>query len=192
MRAYQDFRKSAPAFRAKMRQNTKDARIGLVAQQKNASGGDAIRFEQVELELGQNLILSEIDFSVRRGEFVCVIGPSSCGKTTMLRLIAGLLSATRGEVRIGDRAVRAPSPEVAVVFQDYGRALLPWRTASGNVSLALEAIGVPRSERATRIEALLERVGLSAHRDKHPNKLSGGQQQRLQIARCLAQEPTIL
>jgi NitT/TauT family transport system ATP-binding protein len=78
------------------------------------------------------------------------------------------------------------------VFQDYSKALLPWRTAAGNVSLALEAMGTPRAERPDRIAALLKRVGLAAFADKHPSQMSGGMQQRLQIARCLAQEPAAL
>jgi NitT/TauT family transport system ATP-binding protein len=79
-----------------------------------------------------------------------------------------------------------------VVFQDYSRALLPWRTAAGNVSLALEALGVPAAERAKRIEPLLAKVGLADHAHKYPAQLSGGMQQRLQIARALAQDPSVL
>lgn len=81
---------------------------------------------------------------------------------------------------------------MAIVFQDYGKALLPWRTAAGNISLALEASRVPVRERGARIEALLRKVGLPGHADKYPTEMSGGMQQRLQIARCLAQEPTTL
>jgi NitT/TauT family transport system ATP-binding protein len=152
----------------------------------------AIGFDSVDFSFGDHKILDRIDLTVKRGEIVCVIGPSGCGKTTMLRLIAGLLTATSGAVTIDGRPVRGPSPEVAVVFQDYGRALLPWRTAAGNISLALEATGVAAAERPDRIAALLNKVGLASHAHKHPSRLSGGQQQRLQIARCLAQEPTIL
>jgi ABC transporter len=78
------------------------------------------------------------------------------------------------------------------VFQDYGKALLPWRTAAGNVSLALEAAGGAASERAARIEELLKKVGLPNHAQKYPVEMSGGMQQRLQFARCLAQEPKAL
>jgi NitT/TauT family transport system ATP-binding protein len=157
-----------------------------------ADGKAAFAFEGVQLELGGRPILENIDFTVRRGEFACVIGASGCGKTTLLRLLAGLVQPTSGAVRLGDQPVTAPSREVAVVFQDYSRALLPWRTATGNVSLALEAMGVPAPERAQRIAPLLAKVGLSDHAEKYPTQLSGGMQQRLQIARSLAQDPSVL
>ena len=78
------------------------------------------------------------------------------------------------------------------MFQDYGRALLPWRTVEGNVSLALEAAGVPKPQRHDRIAGVLQTVGLAQHAQKFPLQLSGGMQQRAQIARCLAQEPRLL
>jgi NitT/TauT family transport system ATP-binding protein len=86
----------------------------------------------------------------------------------------------------------APRRDIAIVFQDYGKALLPWRTAAGNVSLALEASGVAPSLRPRRIDELLKKVGLPNHAEKYPAEMSGGMQQRLQIARCLAQEPKAL
>jgi len=152
----------------------------------------AFAFEGVNLELGGRPILQEIGFTVRRGEFVCVIGASGCGKTTLLRLLAGLLTPTSGVVRLRGQPVQAPSREVAVVFQDYSRALLPWRTVTGNVSLALEAMDVPSGERPRRIGPLLAKVGLTDHAEKYPTQLSGGMQQRLQIARSLAQDPSVL
>jgi NitT/TauT family transport system ATP-binding protein len=88
--------------------------------------------------------------------------------------------------------MKGPAREIAVVFQDYANALMPWRTAAGNVSLALEAAHVPRAQRGERIAELLGKVGLAGYAKAFPSQLSGGMQQRLQIARCLAQEPSVL
>jgi NitT/TauT family transport system ATP-binding protein len=156
------------------------------------SSSTAFSFESVDLDLGGRAIVRDISFEVKRGEFVCVIGASGCGKTTLLRLLAGLVAPTAGSVRLGGQPVGGPSRDVALVFQDYSRALLPWRTATGNVSLALEALGTPAAERDRRIAPLLAKVGLTDHTEKYPSQLSGGMQQRLQIARSLAQDPSVL
>jgi NitT/TauT family transport system ATP-binding protein len=156
------------------------------------SSARAIEFERVDFAYGQVPILSGLSFGVEAGTITCVIGPSGCGKTTVLRLVAGFIRATVGEVLVGGKNRTRPSREVAVVFQDYGRALLPWRNVYDNVSLALEAAHVPRNERRPKIEDMLELVGLQDHAQKFPAQLSGGMQQRVQIARCLAQEPSIL
>jgi NitT/TauT family transport system ATP-binding protein len=150
------------------------------------------RFQKVDLSLGGRQILADVDLDIARGEFVCVVGASGCGKTTLLRLMAGLLRPTSGQLTYAGQAMTAPRRDIAVVFQDYSKALLPWRTAEGNVSLALEAMGVPKTEWPERIAALLKKTGLAAHADKYPGHMSGGMQQRLQIARCLAQEPAML
>lgn len=96
-----------------------------------------LRFDGVTIRLGGREILSPTSFDVTRGEFVCIVGPSGCGKTTLLRAASGLVRASEGEVRRNGVKMTEPSREVAFVFQDYGRALLPWRTVEGNVSLAL-------------------------------------------------------
>ncbi len=151
-----------------------------------------LEFDRVGIHLGGREILSPTSVSIAQGEFVCIIGPSGCGKTTMLRAAAGFVSPTTGEVRHKGKVVAGPSRDVAFVFQDYGRALLPWRTVANNVSLALEAAGIAKTERPARIAKVLQTVGLSQHADKFPAQLSGGMQQRVQIARCLAQEPTLI
>lgn len=151
-----------------------------------------IRFDHVALSFAGKSILQDISLDLQAGEFTCLIGPSGCGKTTLLRMVAGLLTPTQGSVRYADHPLAGPNREIAVVFQDYGRALLPWRTAAGNIELALEAHAVPRRLRGERIEALLRRVGLAGQGHKFPSELSGGMQQRIQIARCLAQEPRVL
>ena len=148
--------------------------------------------DRVAIHLGGREILSPTSFEVARGEFVCIVGPSGCGKTTLLRAASGLVAASGGEVRRVGAAVTKPSREVACVFQDYGRALLPWRTVEGNVSLALEAAALPADQRPPRIADVLAKVGLTKHAHKFPAQLSGGMQQRAQIARCLAQKPELL
>ncbi|MDX5356600.1 MAG: ABC transporter ATP-binding protein [Rhodobacterales bacterium] len=149
-------------------------------------------FSRTTLALGGKTILQDISVEIASGEFLCIIGASGCGKTTALRLAAGLYQPSAGEVRLDGRSMTAPRPDVAIVFQDYGKALLPWRTASGNISLAMEAGGLPKAERGARIAELLNLVGLAGQGDKYPGEMSGGMQQRLQIARCLAQNPSVL
>ena len=156
------------------------------------SAAALISFDEVGLDFGARRIIHRLSFALRPGEILSVVGPSGCGKTTLLRLVTDLLRPTRGAVHRDGRPIDGPARDVAIVFQDYANALLPWRTVAGNVSLALEAAGLPSAQRPARIAALLAKVGLAPHADKFPRQLSGGMQQRLQIARCLAQEPAIL
>jgi NitT/TauT family transport system ATP-binding protein len=151
-----------------------------------------IAFTDVTLDLGGKTIIQNVSLDVEPGEFLCIIGASGCGKTTALRLAAGLYQPTRGAVTFDGKPMLMPRRDIAIVFQDYGKALLPWRTAAGNVSLALEASGIASSQRAARIDELLKKVGLPGHAGKYPAEMSGGMQQRLQIARCLAQDPKAL
>lgn len=137
-------------------------------------------------------VLAGLDFTVGTGELVCIVGPSGCGKTTLLRLLAGLARPTAGEVWVQGTPLRRPHPDVAVVFQDYGRALCPWRSVVRNVELPLEASGVSRRDRREQARVALARVQLSDHEQDLPRQLSGGMQQRVQIARALAQQPRIL
>ena len=166
--------------------------IASIAAAPRAVAAPLIALTGVSLALGGRPIVEAIDLEIGRGEFVCVVGPSGCGKTTLLRLLAGLWRPDRGQITFDGRPVTAPRQDIAIMFQDYSRALLPWRTAYGNVALALEAMRVPKREHAGRIAALLVQVGLPNHADKYPAEMSGGMQQRLQIARCLAQEPSVL
>jgi len=151
-----------------------------------------IEFRNVSHSFGRRPILQNINLTVGRSEFVCMVGPSGCGKTTMLRMVGGLQQPTIGEVMVDSRRISGPAQDISFMFQDYSKALLPWRTAAGNVSLALEAAGMAARERSERIRALLDKVGLAGHADHYPIQLSGGMQQRVQIARCLAQEPSVL
>ena len=152
----------------------------------------AIDVRDVSVAFGTREVLRRINFSIAQGTFVCIVGPSGCGKTTLLRALGGLTAPTSGAVFLGEHEVREPEAEVSIVFQDYNRALLPWRTVSGNVALALEARRIPKHQHAERIGALLRRLGLTSYAQHFPAQLSGGLQQRVQIARALAQQPAIL
>lgn len=156
------------------------------------TGQTRIRLNDVTLSYGALQIIGGITAEIGAGETVCVIGPSGGGKTTLLRMLAGLAQPTTGSVELDGRRLTGPDRSVAIVFQDYGKALLPWRNAAGNVSLALEARDCPKAERPAIIRSLLDKIGLGKHADKYPREMSGGMQQRLQIARCLAQEPKVL
>ena len=141
---------------------------------------------------GGRTVLDGVTFEVRNGEFLCVVGGSGTGKTTLLRALAGLVRPSDGDLLFGGQAITAPSRDRAIIFQDYSKALLPWRTVRGNIALSLEARRVPAEVREATIDELVAKMELNHAQHQFPGQLSGGMQQRVQIARCLAQEPKIL
>src|SRR3954451_6870927 len=136
--------------------------------------------------------VGDVTFTVEDGEFVCVVGPSGCGKTTLLKCIAGLLRPSRGEVLLRGRRITGPPEELALVFQEYSRSLLPWASVRDNVLLPLRHKKLGKAERGRLVEESLEAVGLTRFIDHYPWELSGGMQQRVAIARALAYQPSIL
>jgi NitT/TauT family transport system ATP-binding protein len=136
--------------------------------------------------------VGRVSFEVDEREFVCVVGPSGCGKTTLLKAIAGLLEPSRGDVLLNGKRVTEPPPEMALVFQEYGRSLMPWTSVRNNVLLPLRHKKLDRADRARLVEEAVEAVGLSRFLDHYPWQLSGGMQQRVAIARALAYQPAIL
>ncbi len=135
--------------------------------------------------------VEDVNFTVNRGEFLTVIGPSGCGKTTVMNVIAGLVKPSTGRVLVDGQPVTGPSPDRAVVFQDY--ALLPWRTVSENVRFGLQLQKKFRgTDTAAKVKVAIERVGLAGFEDSYPRELSGGMQQRVGLARALVAEPRIL
>ena len=137
-------------------------------------------------------IFEDLWLAVDRGEFVCVIGHSGCGKTTVLNILAGLDAPTEGTVLVNGREIAGPSLDRAVIFQ--GHALLPWKTVLGNVAYAVSSRWrrAPRAEIEARARKAIETVGLKGSEHKRPSELSGGMKQRVGIARALAIEPKIL
>jgi NitT/TauT family transport system ATP-binding protein len=140
---------------------------------------------------GQQAVLHNLSLEVREGEIVAVIGRSGVGKTTLLRVLGGLLRASSGSVTFDDKPVQAPPDGVVMVFQDYGNALLPWRTVARNAALGLEG-RTGSGERRRRVDDALRMVGLEDSGTEFPPRLSGGMAQRVQIARALALAPRVL
>ncbi|MDB5803031.1 MAG: nitrate transporter ATP-binding protein [Betaproteobacteria bacterium] len=139
---------------------------------------------------GARAVLGGVDFALHEGEIVALLGQSGCGKSTMLRLIAGLIAPDAGQVLYHGMPLFGPARGVAMVFQSF--ALFPWLTVQKNVELGLEAQGVPQAERTKRAEAAIDMIGLSGFEGALPRELSGGMRQRVGIARALVLEPEVL
>ncbi len=135
--------------------------------------------------------LRDVSFGLGESEFLCVVGRSGCGKTTLLNIVAGFLTPTKGEIRIGGRAVTGRGLDRGIVFQDFAQ-LFPWRTAQRNVEFGLEMKGVARAARAEAAQRFLTLVNLEGFAGAYPHELSGGMQQRVAIARALAYNPSVL
>lgn len=156
------------------------ARVSLqeVSQIYRTSGGETIRaIDRVNLDVGD-------------GEFVCLVGKSGCGKTTLLRIVAGLDAPSAGSVWVNGKPVRKPNPFVGVVFQED--RLFPWRTVRRNVELGLEIGGKLKQTRQEIVDHYLQLVGLKDFADVLPHELSGGMKQRASIARALVNGPGVL
>ncbi len=144
-------------------------------------------------------VIAEVSFDVEAGDFVCVLGPNGCGKTTLLRILGGIEPATRGVVLLDGEPVvadaergrpRGQRSKVGVVFQED--RLLPWLSLRDNVALVLKPLGIPAAERRERAMHHLRVAGLRGFEDYYPGRVSGGMRQRAAIARALAIEPDVL
>ena len=134
--------------------------------------------------------IEDVTFSVVDKEFVCVVGPSGCGKTTLLKCVPGLRRPSSGGVLLRGQRVPSPPEEMALVFQEYGRSLMPWSSVRNNVVLPLRHKRLKRSERNELVEEAVEAVGLTRFMDHYPWQLSGGMQQRVGVARARAAPPS--
>lgn len=130
------------------------------------------------------LAATDVNFTVKRGEFVCIVGPSGCGKTTVLRILAGLEQPLSGQVRMDS------GTQPAMVFQEA--SVLPWLTVAQNVALPLSLKGVAKARQRERVAELLSLTGLTDFADAHPHQLSGGMKQRVSVARALVDDRDIL
>jgi bicarbonate transport system ATP-binding protein len=145
-----------------------------------------------ETPKGPFTVLQDVDLSVGEGEFICVIGHSGCGKTTLLNMVSGFTAPSSGTVSLRNQPIVKPGPDRMVVFQGY--ALLPWLSAFENIYLAVDAVypKLSKAEKTNRVRENLTLVGLTTAADKKPDQLSGGMKQRVAIARALSIRPEVL
>ena len=135
-------------------------------------------------------VLENINLEVKENEFLVLLGPGQSGKSTLLRIIAGLEQQTSGDVLLNNKPVTGPGPDRSMVFQTY--SLFPWRTVRTNVEMGPKFNGVPKEERRRIGEKCIELVGLTGYESKFPHQLSGGMKQRVGIARAYANSPEVL
>lgn len=138
----------------------------------------------------KTIALKDINLNIYQNEIVTLIGPSGCGKTTLLLLIAGLLTPTDGTIKVDGNLVARPSNQRAVVFQED--AVFPWLTVEGNIEYGLKLKGVPKDKRNEVTDHYIDLVGLDGFEDAYPRELSGGMKKRVDLARCYANDPSIL
>lgn len=137
-------------------------------------------------------IIEDVDLVIKGGEFFILLGPSGCGKSTLLNMIAGFISKTDGRLSVDGEEIQKPDRDRAMVFQHAEASLFPWLTVRENVEFGLKMKKVARSERNRISDLYIELVGLKSHEEKFPKELSGGMKQRVQLARVLANSPSIL
>jgi NitT/TauT family transport system ATP-binding protein len=143
-----------------------------------------------ESQKGKVVALRDINLDISETQFVSILGPSGCGKSTLLRCIAGLARPTSGVLKIGGKSVTAPPEDMGMVFQRD--VLLDWRTSLENVLLPIEFKGLDKAKWTERARSLLDLLGLSNFKDRHPWELSGGMRQRVAICRALLLNPSLL
>lgn len=134
--------------------------------------------------------IANASLRIERNEFVCIVGPSGGGKSTLLNIVAGFESPTRGRVLVNGQPVDGPDPSRTMVFQEF--ALFPWLSVRGNIGFGLEMKGIDKTTRLKQVDHYLELVGLGRFADSYPSELSGGMKQRVAIARALAVQPEML
>ncbi|MFV0433170.1 MAG: ABC transporter ATP-binding protein [Leucobacter sp.] len=137
-------------------------------------------------------IIADLTFEVSAGEIVSIVGPSGIGKTTLLKCLTGLQSISSGSAQIDGKDIDGPPEEMALVFQEYTRSLMPWLTVEKNVLLPLRHLRLSKAETEERVRSALASVSLAHAHDNYPWQLSGGMQQRVAIARALAYRPEVL
>ncbi|MFF5179696.1 ABC transporter ATP-binding protein [Micromonospora sp. NPDC000316] len=154
-------------------------------------GGDPVSLRDVDIRFGDFDAVRGATLDIAAGEFICLLGPSGCGKSTLLNAVAGFVTPASGEVSCGGAPVTGPDVARGVVFQS-AEALFPWLTVRQNVAFGPRMRNMPKAKRTAVEDRYLAMVGLSHSADRFPSQLSGGMRQRAQLARVLANEPSVI
>ena len=151
---------------------------------------DKVKVTHLTKKFDDLLVLDDISFTVKEGEFLCIVGPTGCGKTTFLNSLTKLYKPTSGEILINDEPVDLLKHNIAYIFQEY--STMPWLTVEENVGFGLDIKKIPKSEAKEKVNEYLQVVGLEKYRNYYPDQLSASMLQRVVIARAFATEPEVL
>ncbi|ETO96769.1 ABC transporter, ATP-binding protein [Lachnoanaerobaculum sp. MSX33] len=151
---------------------------------------DKVKVTHLTKKFDDLLVLDDISFTVKEGEFLCIVGPTGCGKTTFLNSLTKLYKPTSGEILINDEPVDLLRHNIAYIFQEY--STMPWLTVEENVGFGLDIKNIPKSEAKEKVNEYLQVVGLEKYRNYYPDQLSASMLQRVVIARAFATEPEVL
>lgn len=151
---------------------------------------DKVKVTHLTKKFDDLLVLDDISFTVKEGEFLCIVGPTGCGKTTFLNSLTKLYKPTSGEILINDEPVDLLKHNIAYIFQEY--STMPWLTVEENVGFGLDIKNIPKSEAKEKVNEYLQVVGLEKYRNYYPDQLSASMLQRVVIARAFATEPEVL
>lgn len=151
---------------------------------------DKVKVTHLTKKFDDLLVLDDISFTVKEGEFLCIVGPTGCGKTTFLNSLTKLYKPTSGEILINDEPVDLLKHNIAYIFQEY--STMPWLTVEENVGFGLDIKNIPKSEAKEKVNEYLQVVGLEKYRKYYPDQLSASMLQRVVIARAFATEPEVL
>ena len=149
-----------------------------------------VKVNHMTKKFGDLLVLDDVSFDVKKGEFLCIVGPTGCGKTTFLNCITKLYEPTAGEILINDKPVNLKEDNIAYIFQEY--STMSWLTVEQNVAFGLEIKKKPKDFIKQEVDEVLEMVGLTKYRDYYPSELSTSMLQRVVIARAFAVKPQLL
>jgi ABC-type nitrate/sulfonate/bicarbonate transport system ATPase subunit len=166
--------------------------MGSIVEPKNQDKIVCQNISKIFIQKGKQRVhvLEDISLNVRKNEFVVILGPGQSGKSTLLRIIAGLETPTTGKAFLDGREITGPGPDRGLVFQSY--MLFPWKTVVGNVELGPKLRGIQKKERREIVSHYINLVGLQGFEDHYPHQLSGGMKQRVGIARAYANNPELM